>query len=62
MCICYKNLYAVKFIYDRDITTYLQNVDCPKLNYCERYSGDKLTKSDECKDPLHSFKSNKSPG
>ena len=59
MCSFYENLYSSKHI-DENISTYLQDVTCPKLNDRELFC-DSLPTIDECTDAVNSLKNNKSP-
>ena len=62
MCSFYENLYSSKHINDENISTYLQDVTCPKLNDQEKKFCDSLPTIDECTDAVNNLKNNKSPG
>ena len=62
MCSFYENLYSSKHMNDENISTYLQDVTCPKLNDQEKKFCDSLPTIDKCTDAVNNLKNNISPG
>ena len=57
----YENFYSSDHINDENISTYLQDVTCPKLYVLEKKFCDSLPTIVECTDAVNNFKKNKSP-